>query len=86
VGFGGNDPLFVVDGVPMSGSIFWSATEGISPGQVARIDVQKDESSTSMDRRRERSSSATELSVAVRSRTGTSEWNGRQGRLPVARL
>jgi TonB-dependent starch-binding outer membrane protein SusC len=48
VGFGGNDPLFVVDWVPMSGPIFWRATEGISPGQVARIEVPKDASSTSM--------------------------------------
>jgi TonB-dependent starch-binding outer membrane protein SusC len=41
---GPNEPLFVVDGVPMSNS----ATEAIPPSQVFRIDVLKDASATAM--------------------------------------
>jgi TonB-dependent starch-binding outer membrane protein SusC len=45
---GTNEPLFVIDGTPMSVTTFWSAADGISPSQVDRIDVLKDASSRAM--------------------------------------
>ncbi len=41
--YGSNEPLFVVDGVPLSGMRGgMSAVAGIPPGDIARIDVLKD--------------------------------------------
>jgi TonB-dependent starch-binding outer membrane protein SusC len=45
---GGNEPLFVVDGVPMSSSGVLRATSNIAPNQVLRIDVLKDAGSLAM--------------------------------------
>lgn len=41
--YGSNEPLFVVDGIPLSGMRGGlSAVAGIPPGDIARIDVLKD--------------------------------------------
>jgi TonB-dependent SusC/RagA subfamily outer membrane receptor len=45
---GNNEPLYVVDGVPISASGLLSATEGIVPDQIRRIDVLKDAGSLAM--------------------------------------
>lgn len=45
---GGNEPLFVVDGIPISTRGIMSATAGIMPSDIARIDVLKDPGSLAM--------------------------------------
>jgi TonB-dependent SusC/RagA subfamily outer membrane receptor len=44
----GNEPLYVVDGIPISSRGLISATEGIVPDQILRIDVLKDAGSLAM--------------------------------------
>ena len=43
---GGNDPLLVIDGIPVSASSMATAIAGIAPNDVRRIDVLKDAGST----------------------------------------
>jgi TonB-dependent starch-binding outer membrane protein SusC len=45
---GNNEPLYVIDGIPMSVHGAMSATTGINPGDIARIDVLKDTGSLAM--------------------------------------
>jgi TonB-dependent SusC/RagA subfamily outer membrane receptor len=43
---GGNEPLLVIDGIPVSASAMTTALAGIAPNDVRRIDVLKDAGST----------------------------------------
>jgi TonB-dependent SusC/RagA subfamily outer membrane receptor len=43
---GGGEPLFVLDGMPMLGRGLGSVLDGISPYDIARIDVLKDAGAT----------------------------------------
>ena len=45
---GGDEPLYVIDGVPVSGVRSGSALLGINPQDVARIDVLKDAGATAI--------------------------------------
>lgn len=43
---GNNEPLLVIDGVPINPSVMHAALANLAPGNVARIDVLKDAGST----------------------------------------
>jgi TonB-dependent SusC/RagA subfamily outer membrane receptor len=43
-----DDPLLVIDGVPISSGSLRSTLAGVAPGDVARIEVLKDAAATSM--------------------------------------
>jgi TonB-dependent starch-binding outer membrane protein SusC len=45
---GNTDPLFVVDGIPITGRGLMSATTGLAPEHIQRIDVLKDAGSLAM--------------------------------------
>jgi TonB-dependent SusC/RagA subfamily outer membrane receptor len=45
---GGNEPLYVVDGIPVAAAGLLRATDGIAPGHILRIDVLKDAGSLAM--------------------------------------
>src|SRR5256885_15405056 len=45
---GDDDPLIVIDGVPMSREAVGSTLAGLAPGDVARIEVLKDAGATGM--------------------------------------
>ena len=43
---GSNEPLLVIDGVPVNASVMQAALANLAPQQIARIDVLKDAGST----------------------------------------
>lgn len=45
---GSSEPLFVIDGVPVSGARSGAALLGVNPQDIARIDVLKDAGSTAI--------------------------------------
>jgi TonB-dependent starch-binding outer membrane protein SusC len=45
---GDDDPLLVIDGIPISSDALSSTLAGLAPGDIARIDVLKDAGSTSI--------------------------------------